>query len=136
MVLGSTNEGTEEYPFEGPLWFGNGDIRFRPGNVYCRGEQSGHRALSTADDRVHEASELEVGVVPVGETTSLRGRTVTEPVVDYVNGGVDEMVNDASRERKVDETGEPSLGGGGVHRSESGWYGGGTMGCTGVFRWL
>jgi hypothetical protein len=45
---------------------------------------------------------------------------MTEPVVDYVNGGVDEMVDDASREREVDETGEPGLRGGGVHRSEGG----------------
>lgn len=76
---------------------------------------------------MHEASELEVGVVPVGETTSLRGGTVSEAVVDYVNGGVDEMVNDGSRERKVDEAGEPSLRGGGVHCSEGGRCGGGTM---------
>jgi len=52
---------------------------------------------------------------------------MAEPVVDYVNGGVDEMVNDASREGKVDEAGEPGLRGGGVHRSEGGRCGGGTM---------
>jgi len=52
---------------------------------------------------------------------------MSEAVVDYVNGGVDEMVDDASREGKVDEAGEPSLRGGGVHRSEGGRCGGGTM---------
>ena len=61
--------------------------------------------------------ELEVGVVPVGQPTTLRGGAMTQTVVDYVNGGVDEMVNDASRERKIDETDESGLGGGGVHRS-------------------
>lgn len=40
--------------------------------------------------------ELEMGVVPVGQTTSLRRGTMSEPVVDYINGGVDEVVNDAS----------------------------------------
>jgi len=83
---------------------------------------------------VHETPELEVGVVPVGQATSLRRGAMTKPVVDYVNGGVDEMVDDASREREVDETEEPGLRGG-VHRSESGWCGGGIMGCIGV-RWL
>ena len=84
---------------------------------------------------MHETPELEVGVVPVGQTTSLRRRAMTEPMVDYVNGGVDEMVDDTSREREIDETDEPSLRGGGVHRSESGLCGGGTMRCTGVC-WL
>ena len=46
-----------------------------------------------------------------------------QAVVDYVNGGVNEMVDDASREREVDETDEPGLGGGGVHRSGGGEYG-------------
>ena len=73
--------------------------------------------------------EFEVRVIPVGQPTTLRGGTMTQAVVDYVNGGVDEMVDDASREGEVDETDEPGLGGGGVHR---GGYGGGTMGCTGA----
>lgn len=79
--------------------------------------------------------KLEVGVVPVGQTTPLRGGAVSEPVVDYVNGGVNEMVDDASREREVGETGEPGLGRGRVHRSRGGGYEGGTMGFTGD-RWL
>jgi hypothetical protein len=57
-------------------------------------------------------SELEIRIVPVGQTTSWRG-AMTESVVDHVNGGVDEMVEDASREREVDETDESaSLRGG------------------------
>ena len=81
--------------------------------------------------------ELEVGVVPVGQAAALRRGAMSKTVVDYVNGGVDEMVDDASREGEIDETDEPGLGGGGVHRhrSEGGGYGGETMGCTGV-RWL
>lgn len=61
---------------------------------------------------------------------------MTEAMVDYVNGGVDEMVDDASGEGEVDEAGEPGLGRGGVHghRSGGGGYGRRTMGCTGV--WL
>jgi hypothetical protein len=77
-------------------------------------------------------SELEVGVVPVGRTATLRGGAVTEAVVDYVNGGVDEMVDDAPREREIDEADESGLGGGGIHRSRGGGCGGGTMGFTGV----
>ena len=84
---------------------------------------------------MHETPELEVGVVPVGQATSLRRGAMTKSVVDYVNGGVDEMVDDASREREVDKTDEPGLRGGGVHRSENGWCGGGIMRCIGV-RWL
>ena len=114
--LGSTHERTEEYPFEGPLRFGNGDIRFRPSNIYRRSEESGYRTLSTTDDLVNKVSELEVGVVSIGQTTS-GGRAVTEPMVDYVNGGIDQMVNDASRERKVNEAEEPCLRGGGIHNS-------------------
>ena len=57
---------------------------------------------------------------------------MTQAVVDYVNGGIDEVVNDAPREREIDETNEPGLGGGGVHRSRGGGYGGGTMRCTGA----
>jgi hypothetical protein len=60
---------------------------------------------------------------------------MAQPVVYYVNGGVDEMVDDASREGEVDEADEASLRGGGVHLSKGGWYGGRTMGCTGVC-WL
>lgn len=52
--------------------------------------------MSTTDDRVDKVSELEVGVVPVEQTTPLGGGAVTKTMVDYVNGGVDEMVNDAS----------------------------------------
>jgi len=45
---------------------------------------------------VYKVPELEVGVVPVRQTTSLRRGAVAKPVVDHVNGGVDEMVDDAS----------------------------------------
>ena len=41
---------------------------------------------------------------------------MTQSVVDDVDGGVDEMVDDAPREREVDETGKPGLRGGRVHR--------------------
>ena len=86
---------------------------------------------------MYEVPELEVGVVPIGQTTALRRGAVAEPVVDYVNSGVDEVVDDASGEREVDEAGEPGLSGGRVHRHRSGGggYGGGTMGYTGVC-WL
>jgi len=57
---------------------------------------------------------------------------MTQAVVDYVNGGVDEMVDDASREGEVNETDEPGLGGGGVHCSRGGGYGEGTMRYTGA----
>ena len=74
--------------------------------------------------------ELEVGVVPVRQTTSVRRGAVTKPMVDYVNGGVDEMVDDASREGEVDETDEPGLRGGRVHCSRGGGCGGGIVKCT------
>lgn len=115
MVLGSAHECTEEYPFECPLGFGDGDVRFRPSDVNRSSEESGYGTLSTTDDRVYKVSKLEVGVVSVGQTTSRRG-AMTQPMVDYVNGGVDEVVDNASREREVNEASEPCLGGGGVHR--------------------
>ena len=52
---------------------------------------------------------------------------VTQSIVDYVNGGVDEMVDDAPGEREVDETDESSLRGGGVHRHLSSGGGGGDV---------
>lgn len=58
--LGSAHEGTEEYPFQGPLGFGDGDIRFCPSDVNGRDEESRHRTLSTTDDGVYEVSELQV----------------------------------------------------------------------------
>lgn len=73
MVLGSAHEGTEEHPFEGPLGFGNGDVRFRPGDINRRSKERGYRALRPTDDRVYKVSELEVGVVPVGQTPSWGG---------------------------------------------------------------
>lgn len=84
---------------------------------------------------MYETPELEVAVVSLRQATSLRSGTVAKPVVDYVNGGVDEMVDDASREGEIDETEEPSLRGGGVHRSEGGSHEGGTTGSIGV-SWL
>ena len=84
---------------------------------------------------MHETPELEVAVVSLGQTTSLRSRAVAEPVVDYVNGCVDEMVDDASREGEIDEAGEPGLRGGRVHRSKGGGHEGGTTGSIGV-SWL
>lgn len=94
--LGSAHESTEEYPFKRPLGFGNGDVRFRPSDVDRRDEEGGYRTLGTTDDRVYEMSELQVGVVPVGQTTSLGRGPVAEAMLDYANGGVDEIVNDAS----------------------------------------
>jgi len=96
MVLGSAHKSTEEYPFKCPLWFGNGDVRFRPNDIDHRSEESGYRTLSTTDDRVNEMPELQVGVVPVGQTTPLGRGAVTKAMVDYVDGGVDEMINDTS----------------------------------------
>ena len=58
--LCSAHEGTEEYPFQGPLRFGDGDVRFRPSDINGGDEQGGHRTLSTTDDGVHEMPELEV----------------------------------------------------------------------------
>lgn len=95
MVLSSAHEGTEEYPFKGPLGFSNGDVRFRPSDVSCCSEKSGHCALSTTDDRVYEMSKLEVRIVSIGQATSGRG-TMAQAVVDYVNGGVNEVVYYAS----------------------------------------
>lgn len=95
MVLSSAHEGTEEYPFEGPLGFSNGDVRFRPSDVSGCSEESGYRTLSTADDRVYEMSKLEVRIVSIGQTASWRG-TMTQPVIDYVDGGVNEVVYYAS----------------------------------------
>jgi len=132
MILGRAHESTEKDPFKCPLRFGDGDVRFRPSDINRGGEESGHRTLSTTDNRVHEVPEPEVGVVLVGKTAALRRGAMTEAVVDHVNGGVDEMVDDAPREREVDETDEPGLRGGRVHRSEDGGCGGGTMGYTGV----
>ena len=83
-------------PLEGPLGFGNGDVRFRPNDVYRRSQESGDRTLSTADNRVYEVPELEVRVIPVGQATALRGGAMTEAMVDYVDGGVNEVVDDAS----------------------------------------
>ena len=40
--------------------------------------------------------ELEVCVIPVGQATALRGGAMTEAMVDYVDGGVNEVVDDAS----------------------------------------
>jgi len=95
MILGGAHESTEEYPFKGPLGFGNGDVRFRPSDIDGRSEESRDGTLSTTDDRVYKVPELEIRVVSIGQTTSWRG-AVTQTVVDYVDGGVDEVVDDAS----------------------------------------
>lgn len=44
---------------------------------------------------------------------------MSQSMVDYVNGGIDEMVDDAPREREVDQTDESGLRGGRVHRHRS-----------------
>ena len=63
-------------------------------------------------------------MVPVEQTTSGRG-AMTESVVDYVNGGVDQVVDDAPREWEVDESYESGLRGRGVHRHVSSTVGDG-----------
>jgi len=60
MALSGAHEGTEEHPFQSPLGFGNGDVRFCPSDINGGNEQSGYRTLSATDDRVYEVSELEV----------------------------------------------------------------------------
>jgi len=130
--LGSAHESTQKHPFKGPLGLGDGDVRFRPSDVDRGAEESGHRTLGPTDDGVNEMPELEVGVVPVGQPTTLRRGAMTQAVVDYVDGGVDKVVYDAPREREIDETDEPGLRGGGVHRSRGGGVWGGTMRYTGA----
>ena len=58
--LSSAHEGTEEYPFQRPLGFGNGDIWFCPSDINRGNEESRHRTLSAADDGVYEVPELQV----------------------------------------------------------------------------
>ena len=94
--LCSAHESTKEYLLKGTLRFGNGDVQFRPNDVDHCSEESGHRTLGTADNRVHKVLELEVEVISVRQMTTLRGGVMTEAMVDYINGGVDEMADDAS----------------------------------------